>query len=371
MAGIAYGFQGRLTEGLAVLDRADAAHQALGRVHLIWGPAMTAMIRGRHHIWAGQLSEADAIAERGYADAQIEGKVECRSWFCGLYGQSALAQGQAAAGLRWCRESLSLVRPLNRKIYVRVILAFFAELAALAGDADRAEELLAEAEASTVELMEWEQGSLLRARAWIAVTRGETATALSLLDEAAPATGPSSRSPCMTGPFGQRERGRRPAGRAGHDRGRPAGAGPSHARLRVDRRAAASRRSGRRRRRRVGKGRQARKGAAAQQRAATLAARCDGASTPALRSVASRVQLTKSEREVAVRAAAGRSNKEIAEALFLSRGTVQNYLHRAYEKLGITSRAELSKAWSNAREPRPSQSAAPVRRSPAAPRITT
>lgn len=97
----------------------------------------------------------------------------------------------------------------------------------------------------------------------------------------------------------------------------------------------------------------------------------NGASTPALRSVASRVQLTKSEREVAVRAAAGRSNKEIAEALFLSRGTVQNYLHRAYEKLGITSRAELSKAWSNAREPRPSQSAAPVRRSPAAPRITT
>jgi len=48
--------------------------------------------------------------------------------------------------------------------------------------------------------------------------------------------------------------------------------------------------------------------------------------TPALQAVESRVLLTKTEREVALLAAAGHSNKEIAESLFLSRKTVENYL---------------------------------------------
>jgi DNA-binding CsgD family transcriptional regulator len=66
--------------------------------------------------------------------------------------------------------------------------------------------------------------------------------------------------------------------------------------------------------------------------------------TPALQAVGSRVLLTKTGREVALLAAAGRSNKEIAESLFLSRKTVENYLHRAYEKLGVSGRAELAAA---------------------------
>lgn len=41
---------------------------------------------------------------------------------------------------------------------------------------------------------------------------------------------------------------------------------------------------------------------------------------------------------------AGRSNKEIAEQLYLSLRTVENYLHRAYEKLGVSGRAELAAA---------------------------
>ena len=43
-------------------------------------------------------------------------------------------------------------------------------------------------------------------------------------------------------------------------------------------------------------------------------------------------------------AAAGRSNKEIAEQLFLSPRTVENRLQRVYEKLGIAGRTEVADA---------------------------
>jgi DNA-binding NarL/FixJ family response regulator len=43
-----------------------------------------------------------------------------------------------------------------------------------------------------------------------------------------------------------------------------------------------------------------------------------------------------------VLAADGLSNREIAEQLYLSPRTVASHLYRAYPKLGITSRAELT-----------------------------
>ena len=52
--------------------------------------------------------------------------------------------------------------------------------------------------------------------------------------------------------------------------------------------------------------------------------------------------LTDSERQVAERAAAGLSNKEIATALFLSGKTVEMHLSNTYRKLGIRSRAQLA-----------------------------
>jgi two-component system, NarL family, response regulator DesR len=52
-----------------------------------------------------------------------------------------------------------------------------------------------------------------------------------------------------------------------------------------------------------------------------------------------------SERERAVLALAerGRSNKEIADALDLSPGTVRNYLHEAAQKLGAANRIEAAR----------------------------
>lgn len=51
--------------------------------------------------------------------------------------------------------------------------------------------------------------------------------------------------------------------------------------------------------------------------------------------------LTPSELRVCQMAANGMSNPEIAQALFVTRGTVESQLHASYEKLGIHSRREL------------------------------
>jgi DNA-binding CsgD family transcriptional regulator len=51
--------------------------------------------------------------------------------------------------------------------------------------------------------------------------------------------------------------------------------------------------------------------------------------------------LTPQELQVAQLAAAGLSNREIAERLYLSHRTVASHLYRVYPKLGITSRNQL------------------------------
>jgi DNA-binding NarL/FixJ family response regulator len=53
--------------------------------------------------------------------------------------------------------------------------------------------------------------------------------------------------------------------------------------------------------------------------------------------------LTAREQEVAELVAQGRSNKEVASALFLSEKTVEHHLSRIYAKLGVRSRTELAR----------------------------
>jgi DNA-binding CsgD family transcriptional regulator len=55
-------------------------------------------------------------------------------------------------------------------------------------------------------------------------------------------------------------------------------------------------------------------------------------------------QLTASERRVAELAAEGRSNPEIAQALFVTRKTVETHLGRVYRKLDIPGRGKLARA---------------------------
>ncbi len=66
------------------------------------------------------------------------------------------------------------------------------------------------------------------------------------------------------------------------------------------------------------------------------------ASTAALRAAGDGA-LSDRERRIAELVAAGRSNKEVAAALYLAPKTVENALSRIYAKLGVRSRTELAR----------------------------
>ena len=59
-------------------------------------------------------------------------------------------------------------------------------------------------------------------------------------------------------------------------------------------------------------------------------------------------RLTASERRVAELAAGGQSNPEIAQALFVTRKTVETHLGRVYRKLGVGGRGDLARALAEA-----------------------
>ncbi|WP_068278690.1 helix-turn-helix transcriptional regulator [Aldersonia kunmingensis] len=72
------------------------------------------------------------------------------------------------------------------------------------------------------------------------------------------------------------------------------------------------------------------------------AAECGGAMTPALRTSAQPLPLTVREREIANLVAAGLSNKQIAERLYVSVRTVEGHIYRAGGKLDVADREGLA-----------------------------
>jgi DNA-binding NarL/FixJ family response regulator len=93
-------------------------------------------------------------------------------------------------------------------------------------------------------------------------------------------------------------------------------------------------------------------------RALELAAACDATglaehvrtelyasgARPRTDALAGAAALTASERRVAELAATGETNRDVAQALFVTPKTVEVHLSNAYRKLGIRSRRELAAA---------------------------
>ena len=63
--------------------------------------------------------------------------------------------------------------------------------------------------------------------------------------------------------------------------------------------------------------------------------------------------LSARERQVVEYLASGRTNREIAESLGLSRHTIKNYLFRIFDKLGVSSRTELLYFTMSGSQPQP------------------
>jgi DNA-binding CsgD family transcriptional regulator len=70
--------------------------------------------------------------------------------------------------------------------------------------------------------------------------------------------------------------------------------------------------------------------------------------------VTGRDALTASETRIAEMAATGKTNAQIAQALFLTPGTIEKHLTSVYAKLDITTRRELPAALRNKPAPAPS-----------------
>ncbi|MGH8906899.1 MAG: LuxR C-terminal-related transcriptional regulator [Egibacteraceae bacterium] len=314
----------------------------------------------------GLLEEAEEFMLARY-QLLLERRADDLRAACALVlGESALARGAVRTAIRWLRESPLLWRERIRVFGVHGLcwhLGALVQAAVAAGDRATAEEATAELDRVLRPRFYVPNAGL--ASAWMAVLYGSVARGQELaldtarraaargslafeavaLHDAARLGGAGVVAARLAELAGQVE-GRLVPAYATHAAALAAGdpqrleeAAETFARIGALLLAAESAAEAADRYRAAGAGGRA---LAAASRSHALAARCEGASTPALALAGARHDLTAREREVATLAAQGLSNPAIAESLVLSVRTVENHLQRVYQKLGVTSRAQLN-----------------------------
>jgi DNA-binding CsgD family transcriptional regulator len=357
---------GRVEEALELSDRGHAAHLALTQP-MEWYPWIHPWLRCEALAWSGRFQEAEALAMRYYQEGLAERSTEAQAFFCWHLALVVGERGRVQTAARHAREGIALFRELGRPHYVGECMIGLAMALALAQRPKEAAEALAALDDLNVSQTLFKPVELTQARAWAAAAAGALPTAHCLLEEAADqgnrigdrlgeasalhglarlgkARSVIDRLESVAAQVG----GELATARAAHARAlvhndpeglltasevfRSMGADLLAAEAAADA-AVAWRRSN-----------DARPAAAAERRAAELASHCEGASTPALQAIGTRAQLTPVERQVALLAAGGRSNKQIAQELFLATRTIENHLQHVYEKLGISGRTQLSEA---------------------------
>ncbi|HKN92090.1 MAG TPA: LuxR C-terminal-related transcriptional regulator, partial [Acidimicrobiia bacterium] len=357
---------GRIDDALEMSDRGYAAHLALTQP-MDWYPWIHPWLRCEALALSGRFSEAETLAMQYYQQGLAEGSTEAQAFFCWHLALVVGERGRVQTAARHAREGIALFRELGRPHYVAECLIGLALALALAQRVDEAAETLAALDHLAVSETVFKPVERTQARAWTAAAAGDLPTARRLLAEAADdGERIGDRIGEVSALHGLARLGK---ARAVIDRlervaqsieGNLAPARAAHARALVKEdpegllvvseafgamgadllaaeaaadAAVAWRRSN-----------DSRRAAAAERRAAELASRCEGASTPALQAIGTRARLTPVEREVALLAAGGRSNKQVAQELFLATRTVENHLQHVYEKLGISGRTELAGA---------------------------
>jgi DNA-binding CsgD family transcriptional regulator len=318
-------------------------------------------------VFVGRLGEADQLLARAYDLVVDEAAAEARAHIAHSLAILHLEQGRPLSAFRRASESYMLFLQLGRSSAARWPYIAAVQALALSGKVDRATATLAAHDALHLPTILLNETDLLRARAWTAAAGGDLPGARHQLEVAAEL---GERIGDLLGAtntlhslarFGHA---RQVADRLAHlaaqidgplvaaraEYANAVAVRDSEALEKVSQdfedlgtvlyaaeasaeAAVAFRRAGK-----------LRKAAAAEQRAAQLLARCEGATNPAVETITARVRLTPGELDAALQAAAGRTNKEIASDMYLSVRTVESHLQRAYDKLGISGRHELAEA---------------------------
>lgn len=367
-AGIASAYAGRSDDAAAIAARALPVHEE------IWKSDVFQTEPAVHHITAmlSLIEAGDLHAAEAYSDIAVQVAAEAgESYGLGymslIAGLVALRRGHVATARRRCLDAVPLFRATGYVAQMRWALAGAATAAAIGGDAAAARESLTVVDRLRAETpMQLNEHRRAEAEAWVLVAEGDFAAARSVLSDAATtATEGGARAAAahllhgvgrLGDPTAARDAlvslgtvdGRLHGMRLGHLDALASGDGAAledvsrqFAECGIDLLAAESAADAVRAYRRGGDRR-----AATRVRlwADETAARCEGATTPAMVLGDTVEPLTDREREVALLAAGGLSSKDIAERLFVSRRTVDNHLQKVFAKLGISRRSDLAAA---------------------------
>lgn len=279
-------------------------------------------------------------------------------------GAVLLNRGRAASAARWLRRSVVGVRGIDPGLWLLRLLLDLVPALAMAGDVPGARAAMADLDAAWIDGYAVLEPDRLLARAWLSAAEGAVSAAVRHAVAAADtATGQEQHAVEVLALqtavcFGERGVAERLSGLAGVVEGPRVSIAVAHARAlangepdallevcasyeRIGANVAAADAAAQAAALHDERGRSgpARQAAA---RAFRLAEACEDVRTPALAVARRPLPLTEREREIVTLAAAGLSNRDIAERLVVSVRTVEGHLYRANAKLGIDSRAKLA-----------------------------
>lgn len=357
---------GRTHEAVVWAERAHAVHRRVDEKALASHPAFQRIPLVLALTEAGRPAEARRTGEAAYAELVVADSV-VRVWVAVLLGRTEWLSGRPVTARRWWAEAAALARTFDHAMALRPVLAGLAACAAVQGELEAAEVALAElGELPLPEPGLLSAGEERLGQAWLLAARGELGEARTVLMAAARTarvTGHTTGEALLLTDVARLGGARRVAGRL-TELARACDGELLPARAQLARALAADHPERLLRAadacEAVGadlltaeaataaaaawhRDREPRRAAAAARRAATAEARCEGARTPLLMTARAVAALTAREREIALLAAVGNASLDIARALTLSVRTVDNHLHRAYAKLGVTTRRELAR----------------------------
>ncbi len=357
--------RGRLHDALDASARWASAPELFMGGAVEFTPVFVSAASGAVALVDGRLADSESAALEAFEESVLPGKSTFRGFFGFWLGWARRVRGLPRSAATVLVEADGLLRELDLYRHRTACLGELAHSYALIGDTGAAASALEAADAARVPSFVMDFSYLMGARAWLAHASGERSTARRLACEWA--DGCRSYGQTVFEAFARHDLARLgdPEAASGPLAAIaetvdgaliPAFATHAAALAADDARAldtvsaafermgallyaaeAAAAAAGAFRR-------QGRKGSAmlATARANRLCEQCEGARTPALESVETLIPLTRRELEIAGLAARGLTNREIAERLDVSARTVDNHLHNAYTKLGVSRRAELA-----------------------------